>query len=79
LELETGVSIHCEKLEFNSMTVNYRTGSKHNMAKLMESDIPVIRQLISDGMSCAKVASKFEVSRQTIYRIKTNQIWKHVK
>lgn len=61
------------------MTVNYRTGSKHNMAKLTEVDIPVIRQLIDEGVSCANVAAKFEVSRQTIYRIKTNQIWKHVK
>lgn len=52
---------------------------RHNKAKLDDGDIPIIRTLISDGLSCSEIGKKFDVSRQTIYRIKTNKLWKHIQ
>lgn len=53
-------------------------GSKHWSSKLEESDIPLIRGLLADGLTCAAIGEKFEVSRQAISEIKRGRTWCHV-
>lgn len=50
----------------------------HNTAKLTEDDVYLIKALLRDGMRTEEIADKFEVSKHCIYRIKANQVWKHV-
>jgi predicted DNA-binding protein YlxM (UPF0122 family) len=52
-------------------------GEKHHFAKLTDEDIRLIRSLIPE-LSCAEIARKFEVSRQTISHIKHNRTWTQV-
>lgn len=54
-------------------------GEKNNQAKLEESDIPLILELLRDGMDVAVIAEKFDVSVSTIKRIKYGLSWKHIK
>ena len=54
-------------------------GSKNNNSKLKEEDIPIIRKLISDGISCRKIGEIYGVSGMPIESIKSNKSWKHVK
>jgi hypothetical protein len=54
-------------------------GSEHGMAKLTESDIPIIRQQLEIGQSCASIARHYGVSEGMIRHIKTNKSWKHVE
>ncbi len=43
--------------------------------KLDFEDIPLIRGLLAQGMTCKEIAEKFEVSIETISRIKTGKTW----
>lgn len=52
-------------------------GSRVNMAKLKESDIPKIRML-TNTLSDEEIATMFDVSRRTIGNIRTKVTWKHV-
>ena len=54
------------------------TGEKNGMAKLKESDIPIIRQLLRDGISQYKIAERFNVSRSAIENIKVRNDWNHI-
>jgi transposase len=53
-------------------------GSNQPDAKLTESDIPVIRQLLIDGKSCSKIALQYKVSPEAIRAIKKGRSWVHV-
>lgn len=53
-------------------------GSRFSHAKLTESDIVVIRSLISDGLLQKDVAVLYSVSRSRISYINTRKNWKHV-
>lgn len=55
------------------------TGSKNGLSKLKEKDIPIIRQLLTDGVSQYKIAREFNVSRSAILNIKIRGAWSHVK
>jgi len=57
----------------------WHTGSKNGLAKLTESDIPKIREMLSEGISCYKIASMYSVHDTQIRSIKHNRTWKHVK
>jgi transposase len=46
--------------------------------KLTKEDIPLVRELLSHGLSIPVVAAKFEVSRSTIYRVKHRLTWQHI-
>lgn len=52
-------------------------GSRHPFAKLREADIPVIRELIAQGVSPKKIAERFGVSSGKIHHIKTGRSWKN--
>ncbi len=53
-------------------------GSTNPLAKLTESDIPVIRQLIIEGKTKSSIAKQFGVSGCTIYRIGSGKLWGHI-
>lgn len=52
-------------------------GSKQHDAKLTESDIPVIRQMLADGISGYRISKIYKVSEQAIRFIKQGRTWKH--
>ena len=54
-------------------------GSKHGMAKLTESDIPIIRNKLSNGETCVSIAKLYGVSEGMIRHIKNNRSWTHVE
>lgn len=53
-------------------------GSSRPIAKLRESDIPVIRDLIAQKLSGAKIGKIYNVDRGTIFAIKYGKSWSHV-
>jgi len=53
-------------------------GKDHGRAKIVDSDIPVIRQMIASGSSKASVARKYGISSQQVRRIAERIQWKHV-
>ena len=57
---------------------NPRKGEANHKAKLTEEDVRLIRALYADGMVCREIAEKFEVCRQTVYKIATYENWRHV-
>lgn len=57
---------------------NRKNGSNVYGAKLVESDIPIIRQRLRFGHSQMDIASDFGVSNCTISLINLGKIWTHV-
>lgn len=53
-------------------------GSKRPKAKLHETDIPIIRHFLKNGMLAIDIAKSFNVSFSTIQSIKHNRTWTHV-
>ena len=53
-------------------------GSSHGMAKLTETDIPIIRKRLFNGDTCISIAKDYEVSEGMIRHIKNNRAWRHV-
>lgn len=53
-------------------------GSKSAVAKLVESDVAVIKQLMVERVSHRALAERFSVSQATIALIATGETWKHV-
>lgn len=77
---------HIENLEWvtpkENMAHAYKNklvpiGENHPHARLKNSDIPIIRKMLSDKVSYAKIASYFSVSPQSIYQIKYGKSYKH--
>jgi hypothetical protein len=56
----------------------YQKGSAHNMAKLSESEIPKIRELLKNGEKQYIIARMFNVSPMIISKIKHRKLWNHV-
>jgi len=55
-----------------------QNGSKHNMVKLNEKNVLIIRSELAAGVSGYKLAKKFNVSVMTISNIKLRKNWKHI-
>lgn len=53
-------------------------GSNVHFAKLVESDIPIIKKRLLDGESRKRIAEDYKVDRGTIELIALGRIWKHV-
>lgn len=53
-------------------------GVLHPSCKLDEAAIVEIRKLLSEGMMQRRIAEKFGVTEQHIYRIKTKRVWAHL-
>lgn len=54
-------------------------GSKNGNSKLTEEQVREIRTLLSQNLSCVKIARKFNVGKTTIGFIKQGKFWTHVK
>lgn len=54
-------------------------GSDNGRSKLSEGNVRDIRVHLDKGVSQRKIASKFNVSKTVIYRIKHGIYWSHVK
>lgn len=50
-------------------------GSRQGHAKLIESDIPVIRKLLSDGFNFGEIGRLYDVTGEAIRRIKIGANW----
>jgi len=57
----------------------WHTGNKNHKTKLKESDIPVIRKLISENVTSRNIGKQFNVGHAAILSIKNNNTWKHIK
>jgi len=56
-----------------------RWGEKNSTSRLKNADIPIIRQMISDGVSDSKIGQLFNVHRRTICSIRLRENWKHIE
>ena len=54
------------------------TGSSHGMAKLIETDIPIIRKRLFNRETCISIAKDYGVSEGMIRHIKHDRAWRHV-
>ena len=54
-------------------------GSEVGSAKLTETKVVKILQMLKQGIMCKKIADIFQVHVTQIYRIKHNIAWKHVQ
>jgi len=57
---------------------NPQKGSERPLAKLSETDIPLIRSLLSSGVHQKTIAKMYSVQRTLISGIKMGRRWKHV-
>jgi len=53
-------------------------GVESHLAKLTESNVRRIRDMLSQGMAQSKIAREFGVSQTAISKIKTNKKWKQL-
>ncbi len=53
-------------------------GSKNGSSKLTEADIPIIREMIANGMTNVAIAKQFPVSNVVIGHIRHRRFWTHV-
>jgi len=53
-------------------------GGSNYHARLEESDIPLIRGLLAEGLTAVEIAPKFEVNERTIRDVKNGKTWSHV-
>ena len=51
---------------------------KRKNKRLKPEEIPFIWEMLREGLSCPKIADKFNVSSSTIQLIKTGKTWSHV-
>ena len=58
--------------------MNNPRGSKHYKAKVTESDIPLIRELVKEGVSQTKIGEKFGLSKGSVSDIVRRRTWWHV-
>lgn len=54
-------------------------GEDHRNAKLKNSDIPRIRELLRRGTPPREIAAEYQVARRTISCINTGATWRHIK
>jgi len=70
---------HLEKSRAEgSFAKNRRRGEQLSHAKLTESGVKVIRQLLSEGHTQQAIADRFGVSRECIKEVKAYRTWAHV-
>lgn len=57
----------------------HKPGSLNGSSKLTEAQVSEIKKLIRNGRSCNGISKEFNVSKQTILRIKNGINWSHVE
>lgn len=73
-----GMMNHPELSYFSRHPVYPLIGEKHASAKLLDSQIPEIHQMLK-YMNIAQIAQSLNVSETAIYRIVRGERWKHVQ
>lgn len=58
---------------------NLKVGSKNPISKLNESQVILIKQMLSKGYKGNYIAKEFSITKQVISGIKNGKSWKHVK
>lgn len=56
-----------------------RLGENNGRAKIDDTRVQEIRQMLADGINCSEIARRFSMSRYIVNRIKHRQSWNHVK
>lgn len=78
---------HVENLEWVTSKENSRhavqqglikNGSELKNSKLVESDIPKIREMIKQGHTYSQIGKRFGISKTTVWQIKEGVTWTHV-
>lgn len=54
-------------------------GPQHHFAKMAESDASLIKYLVECGVSQAKLAKLYGVTRQAVWRLMAGLSWRHAK
>lgn len=54
-------------------------GPSHHFAKLTESDASLIKYLVECGVSQARLAKLYGVTRQAVWRLMAGLSWRHAK
>ena len=58
---------------------NHKSQGEHNRTAVLNStDILVIRDMVSRGISLSNVAKEFNVQKAAIWKIKEKRTWKHI-
>lgn len=74
-----GVKLSAEqRAKISESRKGLHAGSKHPMAKLNENDVVDIWRMIQEGYSNLSIARLFNVSADSISRIKVGDTWTHV-
>ena len=60
-------------IRINLNATGRRIGQSHPRAKLADVEVDLVRALLADGMSYARVASKMDVSKSCIAHIATER------
>lgn len=69
-----------DSIKHNTRFQADNTGSKNHFAKLNEKQVRIIRWLLKENkLSLTEIAKIFGVHYSTIYDIKNNKTWKHIK
>lgn len=68
---------HQENIKHANKSGFCLVGSERYNAKLTESDIPKIRQMIKDGVKQKDIAVKFDIAASVIHKIKKGTHWSH--
>jgi hypothetical protein len=72
------VGTHAENA-YDAMRKGHRSrGETHGTALLRDNDVPEIRAMYRDGVSPARIAAVFGVSKSTIWNIVHQRTWQHV-
>ena len=67
-------AIHANKLGLTTVT----KGETNGMAKLTETQVKEIKELLNKGHTGRSLANKFNVAEATISQIKNNKLWSHI-
>lgn len=69
---------HAFNLGLATSPFSGRSGSKHFLAKLNESDVLSIRKKFSEGVPYRLIAEQFGVSKHTVWDITKRRTWTHI-
>lgn len=74
LRWDTKKNNAADKLKHGSLN----HGEVNGQSKLKNTDIPAIREMLENGLSAIEIAAKYDVCKETIWRIKRRSHWKYV-
>lgn len=75
----------CTPLENSQHCIMYgkgivtKRGTENHNSVLSESDIPVIRSCLKEGLTLQRIATRYGCHLGTIFNIKRGRTWKHVQ